>query len=123
MAEKEISTVSQLFGHPSSTVEAIYRKIVEDVSAAVAEKLISERDNKQIVENESDDLMNVAQVANFLGIAKQTVYLKSSNNEIPAMKKGKKLYFSKSDIRSWISSGRRTTNDELKRNLVALKKG
>jgi len=98
----------------------VLEKLVDDLVTEKVIKLLGEREIEKI-EAQSEDLMTLEEVAKFLNLSKQTIYLKSSNNEIPCSKKGKKLYFSKSEIRAWISSGRRTTNDELKRNLVALK--
>lgn len=45
--------------------------------------------------------------------AKQTVYTWVSNQTIPFHKKGKKLYFLKSEIDEWLKAGRRQTRAEI----------
>jgi excisionase family DNA binding protein len=45
--------------------------------------------------------------------AKQTVYQWTANGEVPHHKRGKKLYFLKSEIDQWLKNGRRKTNAEL----------
>ena len=59
------------------------------------------------------DLMGVSETAKFLKVAPQTVYQKVSNREIPFSKKGKRLYFSRAELRHWIASGRKATRQEI----------
>jgi excisionase family DNA binding protein len=42
-----------------------------------------------------------------------TMYSKVSKGELPSMKRGKRLYFSRSELMSYIKQGRRSSNDEL----------
>jgi len=44
---------------------------------------------------------------------KPTWYSKVSKGEVPFHKKGKKLYFLKSEIDEWLKSGKRKTNAEI----------
>jgi excisionase family DNA binding protein len=61
-----------------------------------------------------DVFLNVNQAAEFLNLAKQTLYGLTSNRGIPFFKKGKKLYFRESDLKNWLLSGRKATRDEIK---------
>jgi excisionase family DNA binding protein len=61
-----------------------------------------------------DRFLNVNQAADFLNLAKQTLYGLTSNRGIPFFKKGKKLYFRESDLKNWLLSGRKATRDEIK---------
>jgi len=61
----------------------------------------------------SDKLFNVKEAAEYLDIAPQTLYGYTSNRTIPFIKKGKKLYFRKSDLDKWLSEGRKLTMDEI----------
>ncbi len=47
------------------------------------------------------------------GLSKATIYSRCSLRTLPHLKKGKKLYFSKSELMRWIESGRRRTRTEI----------
>jgi excisionase family DNA binding protein len=53
-----------------------------------------------------DELLNIHQAAQFTGLAPATIYVKVSKNQIPFLKRGKKLYFKKSELLKWIETGR-----------------
>lgn len=64
--------------------------------------------------NKSDDqLLTVDQTAELLNLATQTIYGLVSRREIPHRKRGKRLYFTKSEIIDWLSQGRRSTKEEV----------
>ena len=66
--------------------------------------------NKQVTESLSaeteDQLLNVKQASKYLDLAVQTVYGLTSNNKIPFLKRGKKLYFKKTDLLQWVEAGK-----------------
>lgn len=49
----------------------------------------------------------VKQTAAFLDLAEQTIYGLTSRNEIPHYKRGKKLYFLKTELEKWVFENRR----------------
>lgn len=57
--------------------------------------------------SESDDLISFKQAYTFLGMAPSTLYNLVSQRRIPNSKKGKRLYFSKRDLLTWVKSGKR----------------
>jgi len=59
------------------------------------------------------EFMNVTQVAEYLSLAKQTIYALVHKMKIPNYKQGKRLYFKKADIDEWLSKNRRKTNEEI----------
>src|SRR5436190_2220623 len=63
--------------------------------------------------NRNDEFMNIEQVANFVGLSKDTIYGLTHKKLIPHFKTGKKLYFNKAEIADWISSKRVKTNQEI----------
>lgn len=64
---------------------------------------------------QEDELMDVGQAAKYLGLAKATLYEKTSTRQIPFMKAGdKKLIFKRSDLDKWLESGRRKTQAEIR---------
>ena len=61
----------------------------------------------------TEEIMTVEQLSDYLTIARQTIYGKCSSKEIPYYKRGKRLYFKKSEINNWINCGIRYTKEEL----------
>ncbi|WP_258102197.1 helix-turn-helix domain-containing protein [Marinoscillum pacificum] len=76
--------------------------------------LVSVRDHKASEpEGEEDRLLNVREAARFLGDAVATLYGRTSKNEIPFYKRGKKVYFKKSELLAWIEQGRVKSQKEI----------
>ncbi len=61
----------------------------------------------------SNDLLSITEAASLLHLAKPTIYSLVSQSKIPCMKKGKKLYFSKIELMTWLQQGKRKTATEL----------
>jgi excisionase family DNA binding protein len=70
----------------------------------------------------TDDLLNIEQAAQFLDLAVATVYSKVCRKELPVNKKGKRIYFYRSELTDWIKKGRRQTLDELCGSITFKKK-
>ena len=64
--------------------------------------------------DQDEQLLNIQQAAKFLHLSVPTMYSKVHRNELPYMKRGKRLYFSKTELMAYIKEGRKLTNDELK---------
>lgn len=60
-----------------------------------------------------DDIFDINQASQFVHLSKATLYYLSSKCKIPVNKKGKRLYFSKSELVAWLKSGRRKTIEEI----------
>lgn len=67
--------------------------------------------NKQ--EPAKDKLLTVQEVAKLLKLAPPTIYAKVSDNTLPFMKQGKRLYFLESDIIEYLKQSRNKTNAEI----------
>jgi excisionase family DNA binding protein len=63
-------------------------------------------------------LFTVDQASEFLNLAKQTLYTFTSKRQIPFIKRGKKLYFKKVDLESWLNEGKKATVKEIKAGLI-----
>ncbi len=93
--------------------------IITSVSKNEIKQLIEKAVEKAIrdkLNNESEQTTNFLdfnQTAEFLGIAKATLYGKCSNLLIPHFKKGKKLYFDKAELLDWLKSGKRKTINDI----------
>ena len=62
----------------------------------------------------SVEIMTVDQLADYLSIARQTIYGKCSAREIPYFKTGKRVYFMKGEINEWLKAGKRETDFEIR---------
>jgi excisionase family DNA binding protein len=69
------------------------------------------------------ELMTISQAADFLNLSVQTLYGKVCHREIPVSKKGKRLYFYRSELEEWIKSGKKKTMSELREQLPSLVAG
>ncbi len=61
----------------------------------------------------SDKPMSIAEAAKFVNLTVPTLYGFVSKRTIPFSKVGKRLYFSETELTSWIQNGRQQTRDEL----------
>jgi len=62
----------------------------------------------------ADQLMTVGQAAEYLSLAKPTIYAMLSRGELPNLKRGKRVYFQKADLFSYLTAGRRKSYQQLK---------
>lgn len=62
----------------------------------------------------ADQLLTVGQAAEFLTLAKPTIYAMICRGELPNLKRGKRVYFEKSDLLNYLKAGRRKSFQELK---------
>ena len=63
--------------------------------------------------DKQDDLMVIKEAAKFLNLSVPTLYSKVSKKEIPYMKQGKRLYFSKIELINYIKSGKVLSDREI----------
>lgn len=61
----------------------------------------------QEVKSNTKPFLNVKETADYLNLAVPTIYSKVSRGELPFIKRGKKLYFSSSDLEDYLNQGRR----------------
>lgn len=108
----------------SLTKDELQSIIIESVSACLK---YSKHILNQESESDTDEWLNVKQVAEYLGLTKPTIYDKAQRGEIPNCKRAGRLYFSKKEIDEWIRSGSVKTAAEIKeeadRYIQGIKKG
>jgi excisionase family DNA binding protein len=75
------------------------------------EQLLLSKDTEP--QQEADQLLTINQAAELLKLSVPTIYGLVSRSAIPVSKPGKRLYFSKKDLLSWIKEGRKKTKDEI----------
>jgi excisionase family DNA binding protein len=79
-------------------------------------KVLNERIDHGMSQDK-DRILTVQEASEFLNLAKQTLYGFTSKNEIPFLKKGKKLYFRKSDLEEWLQEGKKKSRSEILKDL------
>jgi excisionase family DNA binding protein len=83
--------------------------ITELVNEAVQTALEQHQDASatELVENnQKAEVLSADQAAEFLHIAKQTLYSMTSRRKIPFYKNGKKILFRRGDLEEWLNSGK-----------------
>lgn len=78
--------------------------------------------DKNSIVKESDQFLTIEQAAEFLCLSKLTLYGKVSRHELPVNKRGKRLYFLRSELENYIKAGRKKTSDELRSEVHGLMK-
>lgn len=96
---------------PEKLIKEIADKVTEQVSNNVVNAL-----SKKLYKTDpetKDTLLNAEQAAKFLSLSITTLYIKVSRNELPVMKRGKRLYFSLTELEEYIKAGRKKTAKEI----------
>lgn len=60
-----------------------------------------------------DSLLTIQEASELIKLSVQSIYGLVSQSKIPVSKKGKRLYFSKQELISWINTGRKKTVSEI----------
>jgi excisionase family DNA binding protein len=87
---------------------------LEQIVQTSIRKVLSEN---QTVKTDRYEWFNIHQASSFLGLAVQTIYQKVCELEIPFHKKGKKLWFLKSELDQWLKDGRQKTRKEIEKDI------
>ena len=66
-----------------------------------------------------EQLLTVQEAAEFLSLTVPTLYSKCSKNELPYMKRSKRLYFSRTELLEYIKAGRKKSNAEIEQEAEA----
>jgi len=64
-------------------------------------------------EAQKEKLLTVKEAAAFLKLKIPTIYSKVAKRELPVLKRGKRLYFSDSELSEYLKGGRRKTQEEI----------
>jgi len=74
---------------------------------------------EQTTTEQPEQLLNIQEAAEFLRLTVPTMYSKVSKNEIPFMKRSKRLYFSRTELMDYIKTGRKKSNAEIEQEAKA----
>lgn len=86
---------------------------LENIILLTVRKVLFEHESST-AELDQDKIFSIKEACIFLNLAQQTLYGFTSRREIPFIKKGKKLYFRKSDLNKWLLEGKKKSKTEIK---------
>ena len=69
--------------------------------------------------NQTEQLLNIQEAAEFLSLTVPTMYSKVSKGELPVMKRSKRLYFSRTELLEYLKEGRKKSNAEIEQEAKA----
>jgi excisionase family DNA binding protein len=75
-------------------------------------RLLLEKNNQQPTK-QLEQFLTIQEAAQFLNLSVPTIYSKVSKRDIPVMKRGKRLYFSNTDLMEYIKKGRKKSYAEI----------
>ena len=81
-------------------------------------RLIIENQEQKLAE-QPEQLLTIKEAAQFLKLTVPTIYSKVSKGELPVMKRGKRLYFSNTELMEYIKEGRKKSNAEIEQEAEA----
>ena len=88
------------------SLDEIVDKIVERLASSKQE-LIHHEENK-----DAKEYLSVEEASELIRLAVTTIYGLTHNKAIPYLKKGRKLWFKRSELLQWLDSGRKETKEE-----------
>ena len=88
---------------------------LDNLASRVAEKIIELQTDSALPHEPvfSDEFLSIAEASQFLHLAIATIYTLTCKNDIPFIKKGKKLYFLKADLIAWLKDGKQQTRHQI----------
>ena len=76
------------------------------------------------IKNEQEELLTVPQLAELLSLSIPTIYGLIHRRELPAMKRGKRVYFNRTEILEYLEKGRiKTMADIVNDSILKTSKG
>lgn len=100
------------FNVPLSKLEPIFKRWIKEAQAEM-------QPTKVEPTNQPEQLLTIQEAAEFLRLTVPTMYSKVSKGELPVMKRGKRLYFSRTELLDYLKAGRKKTNTEIEKEAKA----
>ena len=88
----------------NALISALAEALKPCIKDAIKENLRDLLGNPGFLREEKPDLVNIDVAAEITGLAKQTLYSRTSQGTIPYHKRGKRLYFSRKELEVWIKN-------------------
>ena len=100
------------FNVPLSKLEPIFKRWIKEAQTEM-------QPSKVEPPKQSEQLLTVQEAADFLSLTVPTIYTKVSKGELPVMKRGKRLYFSSTELMEYLKEGRKKSNAEIEKEAEA----
>ena len=89
-------------------------ELIEARLTSIENLILDLKQPKQVETTEHpEQLLTVQEAARFLNLTVPTIYSKVSKGELPVMKRGKRLYFSSTELMEYLKEGRKKSNAEI----------
>ena len=94
-------------------------KLITDISERVTANILKAVQNNNPTTEQPEQLLTIQEAAKFLNLTVPTIYSKVSKRELPVMKRGKRLYFSSTELMEYLKEGRKKSNAEIEQEAKA----
>ncbi|MFC3881270.1 helix-turn-helix domain-containing protein [Algoriphagus namhaensis] len=94
-------------------------KLISDISERVTANILKAVKISQSSTDQPEHLLTIQEAAEFLNLTVPTIYSKVSKNELPVMKRSKRLYFSSIELIDYLKEGRKKSNAEIEQEAEA----
>ena len=94
-------------------------KLISDIADRVTVNILKSVKEGQTPTDQTEQLLTIKEAAQFLKLTVPTIYSKVSKGELPVMKRGKRLYFSNTELMEYIKEGRKKSNAEIEQEAEA----
>lgn len=91
---------------------------LEDIIQKSMRVILSEQKQQEPKEASLPQFLDVTEAAKYVKLAKQTMYALSASNQIPHIKRHKRLVFLKTDLEQWLLEGRKFTDRQIREKLM-----
>ncbi len=91
--------------------EIIIEKL--DNIETLLKQIYNTRNGTEIPLSNTNEIMNLEQLAKYVNQSKSAMYKQTANRTIPFYKNGKRVYFKKSEIDAWLTKTKISTVDEI----------
>ena len=96
----------------SNLIQSSVRKVLKETPPQTVEPT-----------EQPEQLLTIQEAAEFLSLTVPTMYSKVSKGELPVMKRSKRLYFSRTELMTYIKTGRKKSNAEIEAEAEAYLSG
>jgi excisionase family DNA binding protein len=93
--------------------------LISSISERVTANILKAVGNEQTPTDQPEQLLTIQEAAEFLRLTVPTMYSKVSKGELPVMKRGKRLYFSRNELLEYLKEGRKKSNAEIEQEAKA----
>ena len=96
-------------------------EVIEARLSSIENLILDLKHTHQTIEPtaQTEQLLTIQEAAEFLSLSVPTLYSKVSKNELPVMKRSKRLYFSRTELLDYLKVGRKKSNAEIEQEAKA----